>query len=90
TGVSPERIIDCSNPQVAQALAAAGRGVAIVSDDSRFDLVPVRLAGRDGVLRIELFAAWEPDHHAAATLAELAGRLRAFCIERYGDDVTPA
>ncbi|MET0767834.1 MAG: LysR family transcriptional regulator, partial [Aeromicrobium sp.] len=44
TGVSPERIIDCSNPQVAQALAAAGRGVAIVSDDSRFDLVPVRLA----------------------------------------------
>jgi DNA-binding transcriptional LysR family regulator len=88
-GVSPERIIDCSNPQVAQALAAAGRGVAVVSDDSRFDLVPVRLAGRDGVLRIDLFAAWEPDHHASGTLADLAARLGAFCVERYGADVTP-
>jgi DNA-binding transcriptional LysR family regulator len=88
-GVVPEHVIDCSNPQVAQALAAAGRGVAVVSDDPRFDLVPVRLAGRDAILRIDLFAAWEPDHHAAATLGELAGRLRAFCVERYGADVSP-
>ncbi|MCW2840622.1 MAG: LysR family transcriptional regulator [Aeromicrobium sp.] len=88
-GVVPERVIDCCNPQVAQALAAAGRGVAVVSDDPRFDLVPVRLAGRDAIVRIDLFAAWEPDHHAAATLDELAGRLRAFCVERYGADVSP-
>jgi DNA-binding transcriptional LysR family regulator len=89
-GVSPERLVDCSSPQVAQALAAAGRGIAIVSDDPRFDLVPVQIAGRDGPLRIELFAAWEHDHHAAATLAELGGRLRTFCIERYGVEVAPA
>jgi hypothetical protein len=41
-------------------------------------------------LRIELFAAWEPSHHAATTLDELASRLRSFCVERYGADVAPS
>ena len=83
-------VVDCSNPQVAQALAAAGRGVAVVSDDPRFGLHPLEIAGRDGPLRIELFAAWEPAHHAATTLDELASRLREFCVERYGAEVAPA
>src|SRR5829696_9935098 len=78
-GVSPGPLVDCSNPQVAQALAAAGRGAAVVSDDPRFGLHPLEIVGRDGPLRIELFAAWEPGHHAAATLDELAARLRTFC-----------
>jgi DNA-binding transcriptional LysR family regulator len=89
-GLVPERVVDCSNPQVAQALAAAGRGVAVVSDDPRFDLHPVEIIGRDGPLRIRLFAAWEPGHHAAQTMAEIASRLRAFCVERYGAEVAPA
>jgi DNA-binding transcriptional LysR family regulator len=87
--VSPGPVVDCSNPQVAQALAAAGRGAAVVSDDPRFGLHPLEIVGRDGPLRIELFAAWEPSHHAAATLDELATRLREFCVERYGADVAP-
>jgi DNA-binding transcriptional LysR family regulator len=88
-GASAERVVDCSNPQVAQALAAAGRGVAVVSDDPRFGLCPVQIEGLGGPLRIDLFAAWEPEHHAAATLAVLADRLGAFCVERYGSDVAP-
>jgi DNA-binding transcriptional LysR family regulator len=83
------RLVECSNPQVAQALAAAGRGVAVVSDDPRFDLVPLEVAGPDGPLRIRLFAAWEASHHAAATMAELAARLRGFCVDRYGVEVAP-
>lgn len=83
-------IVECSNPQVAQALAAAGRGVAIVTDDPRFGLHRMEIAGQDGPLRIELFAAWEPQHHAAGTLAELAARLQTFCVERYGAEVAPA
>ncbi|MCL8252012.1 LysR family transcriptional regulator [Aeromicrobium fastidiosum] len=83
-------VVECSHPQVAQALAAAGRGVAIVTDDPRFDLRGSEIEGRDGPLRIELFAAWEPEHHAAATLAGLAERLTAFCVERYGAEVAPA
>ncbi|MCD9199528.1 LysR family transcriptional regulator [Aeromicrobium wangtongii] len=89
-GVPLDRVVDCSNPQVAQALAAAGRGVAVVTDDARFGLWPVQIVGRDGPLRIDLFAAWEPEHHAAETLAALAARLGEFCVERYGPDVAPA
>lgn len=87
SGVAPDRLVDCSTPQVAQALAAAGRGVAVVSDDARFDLHGVQLIGRDGPLRIDLYAAWEHDHHASATLQQLAARVQVFCLERYGSDV---
>lgn len=76
--------LECGSPQVAQALAAAGRGVAVVSDDPRFGLVslPIRLDG--GLLQIRLFGAWRPDHHAAATVAQLAARLGEFVASRYG------
>lgn len=89
-GLVARESVECSNPQVAQALAAAGRGVAVVTDDPRFGLRGLEIDGPDGPLRIELFAAWEPAHHAAGTLAELAGRLQDFCVERYGADVAPA
>jgi DNA-binding transcriptional LysR family regulator len=84
-GVAPGSLIECGNPQVAQALAAAGRGVAVVSDDPRFGLVPLRIALRDGrFLTLTLHAAWRPDHHAAEQLARMAARLSQFCGIRYG------
>ena len=66
--------------EVAQAVAASGRGVAVVSDDPRFNLRPVAIQG----VRISLYAAWEPHHHGAATIEAIAGRLRTFCAGRYG------
>ncbi|TNC34614.1 LysR family transcriptional regulator [Mumia zhuanghuii] len=81
--------VESSHPQVAQALAAAGRGVAVVTDDPRFDLVPLEIEGAHGPVRVHLWAAWEPDHHAAGTLADLTSRLRAFCVARYGEGVAP-
>jgi DNA-binding transcriptional LysR family regulator len=89
-GLAAADLVECSNPQVAQALAAAGRGIAVVTDDSRFGLRASEVVGHDGPLRIELFAAWEPEHHAAATLEGLAARLAEFCVERYGAEVAPA
>jgi DNA-binding transcriptional LysR family regulator len=89
SGVAAGAVVECSNPQVAQALAAAGRGVAVVTDDPRFDLHGLEVLGLDGPLRIELFAAWDREHHAAATLQSLAVRLRDFCVGRYGADVAP-
>jgi DNA-binding transcriptional LysR family regulator len=83
------RTLHCGNAQLAQALAAAGRGVAVVSDDPRFGLVPIRIMAERGQLSIRLYAAWDPAHHAAEALAGLAHRLRAFCGDRYGEDVTP-
>jgi DNA-binding transcriptional LysR family regulator len=88
-GVTYGDYIEVANAQVAQAIAAADRGIAIVSDDPRFDLIPLRIDGPAGTVRIPLYAVWEPGHHAAATISSLAGRLGKFCIERYGADVAP-
>ena len=38
-------------PQVAQALAAGGRGVAVVSDDPRYGLVPLAIMAGDRTAR---------------------------------------
>ena len=86
-GLAYGEVLECTNAQVAQALAAAGRGVAVVSDDPRFDLVPLGIEGRGGVVRIHLYAAWDPRHHAAAAIEDFARRLAAFCVERYGAEV---
>lgn len=75
--------------EVAQAVAAAGRGIAVVSDDPRFGLVPLAIEDPEGLVHISLYAAWDRGHHGAATIAGLARRLRSFCIARYGEDVAP-
>lgn len=92
-GLTIPRLMESADAQVAQALAAAGRGVAIVSDDPRFGLVPLFLTGDHGPVRIRLFAAWDRGHHAHETLASVADRLRIFCRQRYAtqrsDGVAP-
>ncbi|EWT01928.1 LysR family transcriptional regulator [Intrasporangium oryzae NRRL B-24470] len=75
--------------EVAQAVAASGRGVAVVSDDPRFGLRPLGIDGPSGPVHISLYAAWDRAHHGAAAIGELAGRLAAFCVARYGEQVTP-
>ena len=75
--------IEFGTPEVALAVAAAGRGVAVVSDDPRFDLVPVGIAAPGGRVVIDLHAAWTPGHHAAGTVRGLARRLQRFCRDRY-------
>lgn len=82
------RALECSNTQVALALAASGRGVAVVSDDPRFGLAPLRIRHRDGYIAISLFAAWKHEHHADRAIHEFARGLADFVTDRYG--VTPA
>ncbi|EON25524.1 MULTISPECIES: LysR family transcriptional regulator [Nocardioides] len=84
-GLAQHEPIECAHPQVAQALAAARRGVAVLSDDPRFDLVPVAIQTPGGRLTINLHAAWDHQHHAAAELRTLADRLRSFCAGRYAN-----
>ena len=74
---------EVGTPEVAQAVAAAGRGVAIVSDDPRFGLVPLAVEGDGELVVVRLYAAWRADHHAAEVVAEVARRLNAFCAARY-------
>jgi len=83
-GLPTPPVLECTNPQVAQALAAAGLGVAVVSDDPRFGMTPAHIRARGGRLTLTLFAAWDPKHHGAAELDALAARLSDFCVARYG------
>lgn len=86
-GLSPVKAEVCQSPQVAQALAAAGRGVAVVTDDPRFDLVPLRMTGVDGrPVVIRLYLGWQATHHAARALDLLADRLTEFVAQRYPED----
>ncbi|MEV4287692.1 LysR family transcriptional regulator [Nonomuraea bangladeshensis] len=88
-GVRYATAFETSIPQIAQALAAAGRGVAVVSDDPRYGLHPVSVDGTDGPISISLFAGWSAGHYAAATIAPLVERLSSYCVDRYGAEAAP-
>ncbi|HTW15607.1 MAG TPA: LysR family transcriptional regulator [Nocardioides sp.] len=68
---------------IAQALAAAGRGVCVVSDDPRFDLVPLAIDTRGTTLAVNLHVAWHARSAAAPALQSLAGRLSDFVRRQY-------
>jgi DNA-binding transcriptional LysR family regulator len=82
-GALPSSVIEAANGTVAQALAAAGRGIAVVSDDPRFGLTTVAVEADGRPLSIRLVAVWDSRHAAAATLASFAGRLGRFVRDRY-------
>lgn len=77
---------ELDSSEVAMALAASGRGVAVVTDDPRYGLIPLRIDTGHGPLVFSLHAAWQPEHPAAREIETLARRLKAFCARRYGAD----
>lgn len=84
-GYGVEPTAEFGSPVVAQAVAASGRGVCVLTDDPRFGLVPLAVHdGSDRPVGIRLHAAWEPSHHAAGHLKALARDLSAFTRRRYG------
>lgn len=83
--VAPTSLVEVSRGRLAQALAAAGRGAAVVTDDAAFELHPLGITEPNGAaLQVHLYATWREDHHAQETLRALSARLRRFCTERYG------
>lgn len=89
SGLGYRSIHEFETAEVAQAVAASGRGVAVVSDDPRFGLRGLGIDGPADAVHISLYAAWDPRHHGAEAIAGIAQRLRDFCIARYGAQVTP-
>jgi DNA-binding transcriptional LysR family regulator len=83
-GASYSSLLEAANGTIAQALAAAGRGIAVVSDDQQFGLVPVAVDTGEGILSVQLIAVWDERHPAAATVEVFARRLGQFSRERYG------
>ena len=84
-GLSYGVVAETNVPQVAQALAAAGRGVAVVSDDTRYGLhgLRIRPAGGSVELRVPLFAAWDASHYAEPVIGGVVRDLAAYAHERY-------
>lgn len=81
--LAPRKIVEASHGRVAQALASAGRGAAVVTDDARFGLHPLKIITGTDYMQIHLYAAWRSDHHASEGLTSIAERLSIFCQERY-------
>jgi DNA-binding transcriptional LysR family regulator len=84
-GVSYAVAAETNVPQVAQALAAAGRGLAVVSDDARYGLHGVRIRPSGGTveLRVPLFGAWDGSHYAETVIGSLVAGLARYAHERY-------
>jgi DNA-binding transcriptional LysR family regulator len=83
-------VAEVGSSELAQALAAAGRGVAVVSDDSRFGLLGLRIVAGGRDLTLQLHAGWDARHHAGPAIATLVERITEFCIARYGASAAPA
>lgn len=72
---------DAATGTVAQALAAAGQGWALVTEPPRFGLRAVAVHAGGQPLQISLYASWDGNHYAAAQLRELAMQLREHILE---------
>lgn len=90
-GLAADHVLVASNGTVAQALVAAGRGVAVVSDDPRFDLDRVAVTVSNGSsvaepLSVRLYCAWDRAHPAAATVQSIAERIGEYTVEHYSTE----
>lgn len=82
-GTSYSTIVEAANGTIAQALAASGRGTAVVTDDQRYGLNPLRVNTGAGPLTVQLIIAWDSTSVAAPTLESLAGRVTAWVAHNY-------
>lgn len=84
-GISYGVAAETNVPQVAQALAAAGRGIAVASDDTRYGLhgLRIRPAGGPLELRVPLYAAWDRSHYAVRLIDRLVDDLVRYAEQHY-------
>lgn len=72
----------------AQAMAAAGNGVAILTDLPRFGLRRIRIRDGSGtLLTLPLFAVWDGSHYASERIRGLVAELRSFCHQVVEDAI---
>lgn len=87
-GLTVPQIVETNSGRVAQALVAAGNGVAVVTEDAFFGLKPARITANGSILSVWLHAGWRADHYALETVQQLAQRLARFAQARY-PELTP-
>lgn len=82
-GLTVPQIVETNSGRVAQALVAAGNGVAVVTEDASFGLKPAKITSANQILSVWLHAGWRADHYALARVQELAEELATFAQARY-------
>lgn len=82
-GLSYTPAVETESSSLALALAAAGRGVCVLSDDSRYGLRTVPILTPDGDLAITLYGVWDDNHFAAERIRQSLHELGDFVAELY-------
>ncbi|WP_086832522.1 LysR family transcriptional regulator substrate-binding protein, partial [Streptomyces sp. NRRL B-24572] len=78
-GLKPAAVTETGSSAFAQALAAAGKGVCLVTDSARFDLSELTVRTPDGLLTVPLYAGWDPARYARSAIQDLVEGLRDYC-----------
>ncbi len=87
-GLSYAAAHEVDSTTVGQALAAAGRGVAVLSDDPRFDLSAATIMTDTGRLEVTLYGAWDPAHYAKADIARTVLAISRFYEPQTGNPIS--
>ncbi len=81
-GLAYDAVEECDDGNTVQANAAAGRGVAVLTDPPRFGTYPVSVREDSddpgSELTVHLHAAWRPQHYASSLIEDLVRRLGRF------------
>lgn len=73
------RTTECDDGQTIMALAAAGHGVGVTTDQPLYGAHPVLLLGHEGqLLELGLHVAWIAGHFAEETIGRIARRIRTY------------
>ncbi len=77
-------MLQVGNGTIAQALCAAGRGVALLSDDPRFGLHQLSVLDAGGSpLGFTLHCSWSDSHPASTALSRIARRISEWISDNY-------
>ncbi|MFD9663130.1 LysR family transcriptional regulator [Rhodococcus sp. NPDC059968] len=77
-GIKLESARSVNSPTVAQALAANGRGLALVTDPPRFGVRAFPLVVDGHPIEVPIYLSWDRDHYATNLIAALGDDLRAW------------
>lgn len=74
-GIATNTVTSSELELVVQALAAAGRGIGVLTEHPRFGLHTIQLTDHDRPLEVVMHASWLPDHYASGEIGRIVGLL---------------
>lgn len=78
------------HPPIAAAMAAAGRGIALLTDDPARGCSAVPIIGPNGLLLVPVIAGWSTDHPRSAYIEAVLDELERYLGMRHARNVAGA